>query len=95
MLTLYSEKYIHLNVMEHREVYHLQDTIKQQDVYMVFSLNSLDVFRHLVEKPHNTCTTQLVTLIVFESFNFIGSSEQNSEKGLNDLIVWPFILCLI
>ena len=57
-----------------------KDTIKQQDVFMVFSLNSLDVFRHLVEKPHNTCTTQLVSSVVFESSYFIGNSEQNSEK---------------
>ena len=48
------------------EIYHLKDTIKQQD--MVFSkrrVNSLNVFRHSVEKPHNTCTTQLVSSIVF------------------------------
>ena len=32
---------------------------KQQDVFLVFlkdRLNSLDVFRHSIEKPHNTCT---------------------------------------
>ena len=63
ILTLYKEKYIHLNIVEtQREVYHLKDTIKQQDVFMVFSkrrLNSLDVFRHSVENPHNThlCST--------------------------------------
>ena len=81
-----------------REVYDLQDTIKQQDVFMVFSnrrLNSLDIFRHSVEKPHNTCTTQLISSIVFESSYFIGSSEQNSEKEFNYILVWPSILCLI
>ena len=66
------------------EVYHLKDTIKQRDVFMMFSkrrLNSLDVFRNSVEKPYNTCTTELVTSIVFESY-FIGSPKQNSEKNL-------------
>ena len=58
---------------------------------MVFSLNSLDVFRYSVEKPHNTCTTQLVSSVVFESSYFIGSSEQNTEKEFNDLLVWPSI----
>ena len=81
ILTLRSEKYMHLNVMEHRQVYHLKDTTKQQNVFMVFSkrrLNSLDVFRHSVEKPHNTCIRQLVSTIIFESSYFIGSSEENS-----------------
>ena len=62
----------------YRGVYHLKDVIKQQDVFLVFSkrrLNCLDVFRHSVEKPHKTCTTQLVSSTVFESSYFIGSSE--------------------
>ena len=74
----------------HRDVDHLKDTIKQQGVFMVFSkrrLNSLDVFRHSVEKPHNTCTTQLFSSIVFESSYFRGSSQQKSEKEFNDLLV--------
>ena len=58
---LYSEQYTHLNIRETcREIYHLKDTIKQEDVFMVFSkrtLKSLDVFRHSLEKPYNTCTT--------------------------------------
>ena len=99
ILTVYSEKYILLNVMEtQREVYHLKDTIKQQHVFMAFSkrrLNSLNVIRRSVEKLHNTCTKQLVSSIVFEISCFIGSSEQNSEKEFNDLFVWPSILCLI
>ena len=73
-----------------REVYPLTETIKQQDVFMVFSkrrLNSLDVFRYSVENPHNTYTTQLVSSIVFGSSYFIGSSEQNSEKEFNGLLV--------
>ena len=68
--TLCSEKYIHLNIMEiTREVCHLKDTIKQQDVFLVFSKRRLSshVFRHSVEKPHNTYTTQLVSYIVFQS----------------------------
>ena len=75
-----------------REVYHLKGTIKQQDVFMVFSkrrLNSLDVLRHSVEKPHNTCTTQLVNSVIF------GSSKQNSYKEFNDLLVWLSNLWLI
>ena len=82
--------------MEHREG--SKDTVKQQGVFMVFSkrrLNSFDVFRHSVEKPHITCTRQLVSSIIFESPYFIGSSEQNSEKEFNDLLVWTSILCLI
>ena len=79
ILTLYKEKHIHLNIMKtYRGVYHLKDVIKQQDVFLVFSkrrLNCLDVFRHSVEKPHKTCTTQLVSSTVFESSYFIGSSE--------------------
>ena len=73
-----------------REVYHLKDTIKQQEVFKMFSkrrLKSLDVFSHSAEKPHNTCTTQLVSSIVFESSYFIGSSEQDSKKVFNDLLV--------
>ena len=58
-------------------------------------LNSLDVFRHSVERPHKTCTTQLVSSVVFEHSYFIGSSKQNSEKEFNDLLVRPAILCLI
>ena len=73
------------NMETQREVFHLEDTpkyngniegdlaskntMKQQDIFMVFSktrLNSLAVFRNSVEKPHNTCTTQLVSSIVFE-----------------------------
>ena len=57
---------------------------------MVFSkrrVNFLDVFRNSVKKPHNTFTTQLVSSIVFESSYFIGSSEQNSEKKFNDVLV--------
>ena len=80
------------------EIYHLKDKIKQQDVFMVFSkkrLNTFDVFRHSAEKPHNTCTTQLISSIVFESSYFIESSKQNSEKEFNDLLVSPPILCLI
>ena len=54
-----------------KEVYHLKDTInKAGRVFIVFSkwrLDSLDVFRHTEETPHNTCTTQLVSSIVFES----------------------------
>ena len=45
------------------EVYRLKNTIKKQNISMVFSkrrLNSLDVFRNSLEKPHNTFTTQLV-----------------------------------
>ena len=90
ILTLYSEKYTK------RRVYHLKDPIKEKDVFKMFSkrrLNSLGVFRHSVEKPHNS--TQLVSSIVFESSYFIGSSEQNSETELNDILVWPSILCLI
>ena len=36
-----------------------KDKIKQQDVFMFSKrrLNSPDVFRHSVEKSHNTCTT--------------------------------------
>ena len=46
-------------------------------------LNSLDVFRHSAEKPHKTCTTQLVSFIVFLwSSYFTGSSVQNSENLL-------------
>ena len=39
-------------------------------------LNSLDAFRHLVEKPQNTCTAQPVSSIVFEMSYFIRSSKQ-------------------
>ena len=81
-----------------REVYHLKGTIKQQDVFMVFSkrrLNSLDVLRHSVEKPHNTCTTQLVNSVIFESSYFIGSSKQKSYEEFNDLLVWLSNLWLI
>ena len=66
-------------------MYHLENSIKQQDVFMVFSkrrLNSLAVVRHSVQKPRNTCTTQLVNSIVFESSYCIGSSEQNNKKIL-------------
>ena len=65
---------------------------------MMFSksrLNSHDVFRNSVEKPHNTYTTQLVSSIAFQSSYFVGSSEQNNGKEFNDLLVWPSILCLI
>ena len=48
---------------------------------------SLDVFRHSVGKPDNTCTTQLVSYIVFESSYFIVSSKQNSKEELDDLPV--------
>ena len=62
-------KNIYTNVIEtYREVYHLKDIIKQQDVFMVFSkrrTNSLNVFRHSVEKSHNTCTTLLVSSTPF------------------------------
>ena len=57
---------------------------------MVFSkrrLNSLDIVRHSVEKPHNTCTTQLVSTIVFENSYFIGNSEQNRKKEFYNLLV--------
>ena len=52
------------NIMKTQsEVYHLKDTIKQQDVFMIFSkrsLKSLDVFRHSVEKPYNLhCSSAL------------------------------------
>ena len=99
ILTLYSEKYIPLNIMEtSREVYHLKYTIKQQDAFMAFSkrrLNSLDVFRQSVDKPHNTCTTQLVSSIVIESSYSRRNSEQNSEKKNYDLLVWRSILGLV
>ena len=85
-LILYSKKNIHLIAMETwREIHHLKDTIKQQDVSMVFSkrrLDSLDVFRYSVEKLQNVCTTQLVSSIVFESSYFIRSSEQNSKRDI-------------
>ena len=48
-----------------RSIYHLKDTVKQQDVFI--RLNSLDVIRHSIEKPHNACTTQLVSFKIFES----------------------------
>ena len=64
-------------------------------VFLKRRMDSLDVFKHLVEKPHNTCTTQLVSSVVFESSYFIGFSEQNSEKEFNELLVWHSILCLI
>ena len=51
-------------------------------------LNSHDDFRNSLEKPHNICTTQLVSSTVFESSYFVGSSEQNCEKECNDLLVW-------
>ena len=50
-------------------------------------VNSLDVFRHSVETPDNTCITKLVSSILFESSYFIGNSEQNSEKKFSDLLV--------
>ena len=81
-----------------REVYYLKDRIKQQDVFIVLSkrkLNSLNVFRHSAEKPHNTCTTQVVSSIVFESSYCIGSSQQNSKNEFYDLLVWISILCLL
>ena len=56
---------------------------------MVFSestLNSLDAYRHSAEKPHNTCTTKLVSSIVFKRSYFIVISEQNREKEFNDLL---------
>ena len=77
-----------------REVYHLNDIIKQQDVSMVFlnrRLKSLDVFRHSVEKPR---TTLLLSSLVFESSYFVESSAQISKKNY-DLLVWTSILCLI
>ena len=49
---------------------------------MVFSkrrLNSLGVFRHLVEKLHNTCTSQLVSSVVFERSYFIGSRDVSRD----------------
>ena len=61
----------------YREVYHLKDALKQQDVFMLLSkrtLKSPDIFMHSVEKPYNTCTAQLVSCIVFESSYCIGSS---------------------
>ena len=57
---------------------------------MVFSestLNSLDAYRHSAEKPHNTCTTKLVSSIVFKRSYFTVISEQNREKEFNDLLV--------
>ena len=66
-----------------KSIYHLKDTVRKEKVFMVFSerrLNSLDVVRHSVEKPHNTRTTQLVSFIVFESSYCIGSSKQKSKK---------------
>ena len=63
---------------------------------MVFSkrgLKSFDVFMHLVEKPHNTSTTQIVSSIVIALI--IGSSEQNNKQEFYDLVIWPSILCLI
>ena len=70
---------------------------KAADVFMVFSkrrLNSLDVVRHSVEKPHKTCNTQVVSSIVFESSYCIGSSQQNSKKEFYDPLVWPSISIL-
>ena len=65
----------------------MKDTINQQDVFLVFPksrLNSLlDVFRHSVERPHNTCPIQLVSSIVFESSYFIGSFEQKVENKIS------------
>ena len=63
---------------------------------MVFSkreLKSFDVFMHLVEKPHNTSTTQIVSSIIIALI--IGSSEQNNKQEFYDLLIWPSILCLI
>ena len=92
-----------------RSIYHLKDTIKQRDVFMVFRrrletgfwiqkrLNSVDVVRHSAEKPHNTCTARVVSSIVFESSYCLGSSEQNISKEFYGLLVWLSIsiLCLI
>ena len=49
--------------------------------------NPFDNNRHSVEKPHNTRTIQLASTVVFESSYFIGSSEQNSEKQFNYLLL--------
>ena len=57
-------------------IYHLKDTIKQQDVFMVFlkrRQNSLDVVKHSLEKPHSKYTAQIISSIVFESSYCIGS----------------------
>ena len=65
---------------------------------MTFSkkrLNSLDVFKYSLGKPHNTGTTQLVNSIVFKSSFCIGGSEPISKKEFYDLLVWSSILYLI
>ena len=46
------------------------------------------------EKPHSMHYTTLSSIVIESSF-FIGSSEQNSDKEFNDLLIWPSILCLI
>ena len=46
-------------------------------------LNFLDIVRDSEEKPHNTCTTQLVISIVFEISYCIGSSKQNSKTKMS------------
>ena len=53
------------------------------------------LFDHSVIKPHNSCTTQLVISVVFETSCCRGRSEQTSKKEFYDLLVWPSILCLI
>ena len=53
---------------------------------MVFSKKrpkSLDVFRHSVEKPHKTWTTQLISSIVLKKSCYIGISKQNSKKKID------------
>ena len=58
---------MHLNVMEtKRDAYHLMVFLKKR-------LDFLDVFRNSVEKADSTCTTQLLSSIVFESAYFIGN----------------------
>ena len=44
---------------------------------------------YITNAPHS------YSALVFESSYFKGSPEQNSEKELNDLLIWFSILCLI
>ena len=48
-------------------------------------------FRGSIEKPHNTCTTQLIISIIFEISHCVESSEQNSKKRTLLLLVWPSV----
>ena len=70
-MILYSENYMHPKYNGNIEggvpskIYN-----KSSRVFIEFSkrrLKSPDVFRHSVEKPHNTCATQLASFVVFES----------------------------